>query len=171
MYFKRFFFFPSQFLGEGKELLGSTTIVRESPRKKLVPHSYRTKHVFGLFGKRRKIPARCGRRCFLFLVVAVLLLQRADTKLTYCTSQYKRWVDHAFCRTCHTSVGGLTRSTPIDAALFFFFFFFFLFFQGASAKAVGGPELFGALEERGFVGGGGWSPPPSAGERADLARF
>ena len=125
--------------------------MRESPRKKLVPHSYRTKHVFGLFGKRRKIPARCGRRCFLFLVVAVLLLQRADTKLTYCMSQYKRWVDHAFCRTCHTSVGGLTRSTPIDAALFFFFFFLFLLFQVASAKAEGASELYGALDESALV--------------------
>ena len=108
--------------------------MRESPRKKLVPHSYRTKHVFGLFGKRRKIPARCGRRCFLFLVVAVLLLQRADTKLTYCTSQYKRWVDHAFCRTCHASVGGLTRSTPIDAAPFFFLFFFSFFYSRWRAR-------------------------------------
>ena len=120
-----------------KELLGSTTIVRESPRKKLVPHSYRTKHVFGLFGKRRKIPARCGRRCFLFLVVAVLLLQRADTKLTYCTSQYKRWVDHAFCRTCHASVGGLTRSTPLDAALCFLFFFS-SFIAGGEREGGGG---------------------------------
>ena len=82
MYFKRFFF-PSQFLGEGKELLGSTTIVRESPRKKLVPHSYRTKHVFGLFGKRRKNPGEVRSAVFFYFWLSPVTKSRHKAHLLY----------------------------------------------------------------------------------------